>query len=255
MVGLRRARAGWQDGVVATAQHIDLDQVLADLATEVSQAEGGRRYQTLYRALRAGILSGTLPPDTKVTEAAVLQAFRLSRTPVREAFRLLEAEDLVTYSPSRGVVVRGLRPIDLVDIYEMLEALESLAARLAAQRIDEGQLEELESILELMQFYGRSERWQRVTREGIRFHQLVYRASGNARLEATLLDLRDYVRGNREAGVRAPGRGHLSVAEHVAIYQAIAARDPERAAHAAWLHLKNSSHQALGGSATTPDPD
>jgi DNA-binding GntR family transcriptional regulator len=244
-----RPGAGTSAKIVPSMEQVgagELERAMSEVVVRFRAEPGARLHQRAYRALRMAILGAALPPGMKITEAAVLGALGLSRTPVREAFRLLEADGLVAYSPSRGVTVRGLGRDDLAEIYEMLESLESLAARLAAARIPGDVLGELGEAMEMMRFHAQRGRWDRVSGEGIRFHGLVYRGAGNARLERTLLELREYVRGARASSVLAPGRGPRSVEEHAAIHAAIVAREPEGAAEAARLHLRNSRRQALG---------
>jgi DNA-binding GntR family transcriptional regulator len=85
-------------------------------------------------ALREAILTGRYAPGTRLVEENLAAAFGMSRIPLREALRRLEAEGLVVISPNRGAVVRPLAPKDVVDLYEVRLALESLALRRAAER-------------------------------------------------------------------------------------------------------------------------
>jgi len=227
--------------VAGKMQQKNLGHPLTDVAARFAKEEAGRLHERVYHTLRYAILAGILLPGNKVTEAELSTVLHLSRTPIREAFRRLESDGLVAYSPSRGVVVEGLSRSDLVEIYQMLESLEALAARLAAERISQESLSKLRDHLDLMQFYAERERWDEVTDEGIAFHRLVYETSGNARLCAYLLSLREYVRGARASALRAPGRGPISVVEHVQLYEALAARDPDAAAEIAGMHVRHSS--------------
>src|SRR5258707_14819049 len=123
----------------STARRTDVPG-LADL---FAREQGGSLQDRVFRTLRAAILDGRLASDEKVTEQAVSLALNVSRTPLREAFRRLEAEGLVAPSPSRGVVVRGLTWQDFENIYEIPGVLDPLAARLAATRISAEALEQL----------------------------------------------------------------------------------------------------------------
>lgn len=221
----------------------DIATVLADAAAPYRTGTH-RRHEYVRSVVRSAILTGALPAGTKLPEAAVIDILNISRTPVREAFRLLEGEGLIAYSPSRGVVVRGLDHQDLNDICEMLETLEPLAARLAAERADPTHIADLKSALELMQFHAEREQWANVTTEGIRFHHIVYEASGNARLKATLTDLREYVRVAREQALASPGRGPKSVDEHAQLYAAIEQHDPDKADNIARIHIHNFRERA-----------
>src|SRR5258707_6080421 len=129
----------------STARRTDVPG-LADL---FAREQGGSLQDRVFRTLRAAILDGRLASDEKVTEQAVSLALNVSRTPLREAFRRLEAESLVVPSPQRGVIVRGLTWQDFDDIYEIRSILEPLAVRRAATRIGAQALEEMRGCLEL----------------------------------------------------------------------------------------------------------
>lgn len=222
-----------------SSEAIDVTGVLVDFAAPAAGHASPRRHKFARSVIRAAILGGALPTGTKIPEPAVIEALSISRTPVREAFRLLEGEGLIAYSPSRGVIVRGLSRSDLVNICEILETLEPLAAHLAAERATPAQVDEIRNALDLMQFHSGRKQWAETTKQGIRFHELVYEASANDRLKATLIDLRAYVRAARETSLATPGRGEKSVDEHAQLYEAISAHDAERSAEIARHHIHN----------------
>src|SRR5579864_9777932 len=90
--------------------------------------------------IREAIIDGRLPPGQRLKEEELAQELGISRTPVREALLILQAEGLVTAVPNRGAVVRTYTESDLVDMYELRALLESFAAHQAAKRITEAQL-------------------------------------------------------------------------------------------------------------------
>ena len=92
------------------------------------------RSENALDGLREGILTGRYAPGTRLVETELAGTFGVSRIPLREALRRLEAEGLVVISPNRGAVVRALAPKDVVDLYDLRIALESLALRRAAER-------------------------------------------------------------------------------------------------------------------------
>ncbi len=94
----------------------------------------GPRSEALVDAVREAILTGRYAPGTRLVEENLAAAFGVSRIPLREALRRLEAEGLVLISPNRGATVRPLSPKDVVDLYEVRIALEALALRRAAER-------------------------------------------------------------------------------------------------------------------------
>ncbi len=108
----------------------------------LSPAGGQQRSRSVYDALRAAILHGELAPGTALRETALAEQFHVSRTPVREAIRRLEAEGLVRVEPRRGAVVSELALDELDEIYDIRSALETLAATRAVTRISARELAE-----------------------------------------------------------------------------------------------------------------
>lgn len=201
---------------------------------------GGALHEHVYRALRQAILAGDLQSGDKIAEQEVAKLLPVSRTPIREAFRRLEAEQLVAPSPSRGVVVRGVTFSDLADLYEVLEPLEALAARLAATRISEDALSRLKRTLELLIFFAERERWEERTEQAVAFHGIVYEASGNPRLSALIRALREHVHSFRRFHLRTPTIASRGIEEHIGIYEALVARDAEAAAAIMGQHVRQS---------------
>ena len=98
----------------------------------------------VYKALREAILNGKLDPGEKLLEMKIADKLNVSRTPVREAFHMLELEDLILIIPQRGVFVAGIKSKkEINDIFQVRIELEGLAAALAAEYITEEQLEKL----------------------------------------------------------------------------------------------------------------
>jgi DNA-binding GntR family transcriptional regulator len=107
----------------------------------------GRR-ASAYQRIKEAILAGTLRPLERITEADVAARLGLSRTPVREAFGLLAAEGLINVIPQRGSFVSQLRIDDILEIYQIRTPLECMAARVAAETIDDARLGELDRLVE-----------------------------------------------------------------------------------------------------------
>src|SRR5207249_6339881 len=95
---------------------------------------------TVYQQLKDAILAGAIRPMERITENKVAERFGLSRTPVREAFRRLEAEGLILVVPQRGSFVSQPSVEDILEIYQIRMPLECMSARLAAERIEDEQL-------------------------------------------------------------------------------------------------------------------
>ncbi len=197
--------------------------------------------ERVYRQLRQMILSGELPPQTRLVEIHLGERFGVSRTPVREALKRLTAEKLVFADPVRGLVVHELVQHEVSEIYLVREALESLAVRLAAQRITSDELRQLRVILESMREAVAKERVDQVVNANIAFHDVIYRAAGNETLFRLARDLSDFVRRFSAEAFSNPDRAKAVAEEHEGILVALEAHDPEGAAAASSAHLQRAS--------------
>jgi DNA-binding GntR family transcriptional regulator len=212
----------------------------------MSQAADERRalVDKLASQLHARVLSGELPSGTRLRQEALAEEFGVSRTPVREALRKLQAGGLVELQPNRGAVVRGLSAREIRDAYEVRAALEALAAQLAAERISREQLERLNRVQgEFRTALDRALAKRRGGREvGVRelrrwakanddFHQTIHEASGNEVLASALAQLaRNFPRDlSRLVVSESTAMLEANVREHEAILEALSRRDAEAA--------------------------
>jgi DNA-binding GntR family transcriptional regulator len=210
----------------------------------------------LAEQIRQRITTGEFPIGMQLRQAALANEFKVSRTPVREALRKLQAGGLITVTPHRGAVVRVPAPWEVRDAYEVRAELEGLAAELAAQRIQHEQLdalheierefsETLERLLQARSDGGidavpveEIEHWRHAN-DG--FHQQIQEAAANDVLVATLTHLhRNFPRDlTRTVLGESATLLEENVHEHEAILAAIARRD---AAEARGLMVKHVRH-------------
>jgi DNA-binding GntR family transcriptional regulator len=197
--------------------------------------------ERVYRQLRQMILSGELPPQTRLVEIHLGEQFGVSRTPVREALKRLTAEKLVLGDPVRGLIVHAPEPHEVSEVYLVRESLESLASRLAAQRITAEELRQLRVIAESMREAVNNDRTDLVVSANIAFHDVIYRAAGNETLFRLAKDLSDFVRRFSAEAFAKTERAGAVVDEHERILDALEAHDPEAAAAASAAHLQTAS--------------
>ncbi|QIE55673.1 GntR family transcriptional regulator [Pikeienuella piscinae] len=219
------------------------------------------RTQTVADALRQAILEGALEAGERLNLDDLSEHFGMSRMPVREAIKMLEAEGLVKIYPYRGVEVSSLGADDLDELFGLRDVLERKAAARAVTRLSEGDLGKMKRILEDMDaLMDQHDEWIDLNRQ---FHKIVNRASGWPRL----IEMIDVLRVNVERYVRAyvsmMGR-ETPQREHWALYEACRNRDPEAAQAAISDHLRHTaeslaSHLPDGGAQTdaanTPPPE
>jgi DNA-binding GntR family transcriptional regulator len=196
-----------------------------------------------YVVAKERLLDGTYAPGTLLSENELARELGISRTPVREAFLQLEAEDLLTLYPRRGALVKPISPSEADDVLEARLLIEShCAARVAA--------ESSEAAGALRASVADQER---VLREGgfpfvladREFHRLIVAANGNDLLTRQYDALRDRQQRITLATVaRDPSRVARFIAEHAAIAEAIEHRDPDAAAERMAAHLRNAHELA-----------
>jgi DNA-binding GntR family transcriptional regulator len=201
--------------------------------------------ERVYRKLREMILSGELPPQTRLVEVHFAEQFEVSRTPVREALKRLTAEKLVYADSVRGLVVREPEPDEIEDVYIVREALEAVAARLAARRITPDELRRLWAILESMREAVELGRTDVIVNTNIAFHDVIYRAAGNETLSRIVKELSDFVRRFSTEAFASSERANAVLEEHKAILEALERHDPETAGTASSSHLRAASGYLL----------
>lgn len=191
---------------------------------------------TLHRRLRDDIATGRLAPGARLDEQEIADGAGCSRTPVREAFRLLAAERLVELRGRQGAVVRSISAQTLIEMFQVMGELEGLCARLAARRGTPAQNAALQAIharLEAAAGDG-ADRFYDINEE---FHEAIYEAAHNAFLAEETRRLRNRVAAYRRRVTHMPTRVADTLAEHAEIMAAILARDPEAAHRAMRAHL------------------
>ena len=200
----------------------------------------------VFERLETDILSGKYARGTILIEMELCQELGVSRTPVREALRRLQQEHLVEEC-GKGLKVLGVTREDLEDIMELRLRLEGFAAARAAERITEEQLQQLKDTLDLQEFYLSKQDSDHIKGMDSKFHELVYKFSDSVVIYDTLTPLHNKVQRYRKKSVENNSRATLSVEEHRAIYEALAAHDPKAAEAAILKHTKNAKNHIMKG--------
>lgn len=195
--------------------------------------------ESVYLALKDEIIAGRLESGQRLAEIEIGRLYGVSRTPVREALRKLEADELVIQN-SRGFVVAHPTPEEVMEIYELREALEGLAARLAARRAAEADLIELSELVRSAEREVASGDPARIARTTVEFDHALWRASKNSRLVRVMANLHAWQHRSSTSTLLYPGRAHQSVAEHKELLQALRARDEDAAEARARVHMQRS---------------
>jgi len=219
-----------------------MDDARPPLPEEDGRGARGRS-EWAYARLHEAIREGTIAPGARIMEKEISAWLGISRTPVREAMRRMQAEGLLEHAAGGGlaVVLYDLRAI--AEFYAVRESLEGTAAALAAEHADATEIGILRAMLEAMRALPEDPRAH--ARENEAFHEHIYRSAHNRFLMNNLRSLLNFVPLLGRTTYHAAGRVPVALAEHAEIVAAIAARDPFRAEAAARAHIRNAYRSRL----------
>lgn len=203
------------------------------------------RPDNIYLRLKDAIITGSLRPMERITENKVAASYGLSRTPVREAFRRLEAEGLIQVVPQRGSFVSQPSVEDILEIYQMRTPLECMSARLAAERIEDDQLAVLENLVSAERARGEGRSAERSLRASAEFHAVLYACTRNKRLASFLTDMQNQVHRVRVLWPSTVARLEETWKEHTGILAALRARDGAEAERLMRQHLERAQASTL----------
>lgn len=191
----------------------------------------------VFHKIREDILKGRYKPQEELRENAIGKELGVSRTPVREAFRQLELEGLITLVPNKGAYVNGITPKDVEDIYQMRARLEGLCARMACERITKEQLDEMEEVMILSKFHEKKGHFDQLVELDSRFHEILFEACQSKMLENYLKNLHQHVQQVRKYSLKSGKRAEKSTSEHEQIMLAIQAKNLDQADELATRHI------------------
>lgn len=225
----------------ATGLRLDEDTDAADTPLPDRQSPDrqsrGTLAETLRRHLADDILDGRLLPGVRLDEQELAARFGVSRTPVREAFKLLAATGLVQVRPNKGVVVTSITPERLTEMFEVMGEIEAACARFAARRMTKEERDALAALHAEAGQIARAGNLEAYDQMNTRFHSAIYAGAHNAFMEETAQAMRQRVRPFRRAQFRVTGRLAKSWLEHDSVVRAILQGDGEAAYYALRLHV------------------
>jgi len=179
--------------------------------------------------IREAIIEGRLAPGQRLKEEELARELGISRTPVREALLILQAEDLVVATPNRGATVRVHDAKDIQDLYELRALLEGYATRRAAERISPGELEELRGSCERFEALSPAEDLRGLVRENLHFHNTILAVAASERLAALVRKVIELPLVYNSYRWYSPEQKRISEHYHRQIVKALADRDADRA--------------------------
>lgn len=226
---------------------VKFPQAMADM--QVAKADGrktrasrdGSLVETAQRRIFEDIIQGKLQPGSVIQLGTLADEYGVSRTPVREALKLLEREGLVQAIAYKGYLIRSIEPGDVRDVFFMRRLLEGAAAEIASQRIADGTLGRLRAL----QPPTGQQMTLRHDEAFHEFHRLIVEATGSARLIKAFEHIYNDVRRLQYAGIGQSRRPDLVRNEHSAILESLEARDSQKARELMEQHMDLMRKRAL----------
>ncbi len=184
--------------------------------------------QYVYETLKHAVVSGEMAAETRMVESRLAEVLKISRTPVREAFLKLEREHLIRRSPAGGFFAVGLTRADVEETFGIRSVLESYAARLAAVKHQEKDLEPLEKKIREYQIHLDGGRLEVLPKINTEFHDLLYAMSQSPRLVKMINDLRDLIFRFRKVILKKEDTARLSNEDHQLMLEHMKKRDGDK---------------------------
>ena len=194
-------------------------------------------HQEVASTVREEIFAGSLSPGSFVDELALCERLGISRTPLREALKVLTAEGLVRHEPRRGCFVSTVSEQDLDDIFPVIALLEGRCAYEAARNASSADLQALDTLHDDLQGHAKMGRISDYYACNFSIHEAIILLANNRWLSQSIADLRKILKLSRLQSLSAPGRLSQSLSEHMTVLAALKNRDSEGAQATMRTHL------------------
>ena len=193
----------------------------------------------VFNTLREAILRGDLEPGERLMELQLASKLGVSRTPIREAIRMLEQEGLAITIPRKGAIVAGMTEKDMQDVLEIREALEELSVQVACDKITEEGIKKLAENKRLFEQSLETKNIKRMAEADVAFHDVIYQATDNPKLVNMLNNLREQMYRYRVEYLKDEENYKELLKEHEAIYDGIVKRDKQAVTSMIRKHISN----------------
>ncbi|MBL1375819.1 GntR family transcriptional regulator [Zobellella denitrificans] len=197
-------------------------------------------HEEVADCVRTMIIEGELKEGERINEPALCKQLDISRTPLREALKVLNSEGMVTIEPNRGARVSTITPEEIREHFEVICSLERRAAELAAQRATEAELTRLGQLQDKLEQYHQEQDKHQYFEINQHIHRLIIELAGNETLTQLHHQLMNRVSRGRYLAIGFHHRWEESVTEHRALLEALQARDGERAGRILAEHVMHT---------------
>ena len=215
------------------------------MAADVISIPRAALHEQVAQRLRQMLVENRIPPGAKLNERELCEALNVSRTPLREAIKMLAAEGLVELVPNRGAIAIALTEADVINTFEVMAGLESQSGELAAQRITDEELAEIRALhFEMMAAYTRGDLSAYYSLNA-RIHRAINAAAKNPVLTATYNQVNARLQALRFRSNQDGSKWKRAVGEHEKMIEALSTRDPAAMREVLLTHLANKRNTVL----------
>ena len=193
----------------------------------------------VFNTLREAILKGELKPGERLMELQLAAKLGVSRTPIREAIRMLEQEGLAVTIPRKGAEVAKMTEKDMEDVLQIRDALDELAASIACEQMTKEQLDNLTETMHEFEESTKSKDLKKIAAADVKFHDIIYQATGNPKLVNMLNNLREQMYRYRVEYLKDERNYPTLMREHNEIVEGLLTKDKMRVTEAMHKHVKN----------------
>ena len=195
----------------------------------------------VFQTLREAILKGDLRPGERLMELQLAAKLGVSRTPIREAIRMLEQEGLAVTIPRKGAEVARMTEKDMEDVLQIREALDDLAVQVACDKITQEQLERLMATMKNFELAVQAGDLSKIVAYDVEFHDVIYEATDNPKLVILLSNLREQIYRYRVEYLKEKENYPMLIQEHKAILNALKEKNKECVVTAMHTHIRNQA--------------
>ena len=195
----------------------------------------------VFNTLREAILKGELKPGERLMELQLAAKLGVSRTPIREAIRMLEQEGLAVTLPRKGAEVAKMTEKDMEDVLQIREALDELAAKIACEQISEEQLEELVATMHEFEESTKTDNVKKIAEADVKFHDNIYQSTGNPKLVNMLNNLREQMYRYRVEYLKDENNYPTLMKEHKDIVEGLVRKNKMQVTETMHQHVKNQA--------------
>ncbi len=195
----------------------------------------------VFQTLREAILKGDLRPGERLMELQLAAKLGVSRTPIREAIRMLEQEGLAVTIPRKGAEVARMTEKNMEDVLQIREALDDLAVQVACDKMTEQQLKNLTLAMKNFETAIQTGNLSKIVAYDVEFHDIIYESTDNPKLVTLLNNLREQIYRYRVEYLKGKENYPMLIKEHETILEALKEKNKERVADAMRNHIRNQA--------------